>query len=201
RRDWSTELTVLKPESYWVGYQRHDYSGISLRLALAFPLHLVNRRGTSSIHRDLMIKIVRPCAKGEIWLQPEYRLSLKDAVSTDWSLCQLYAPIAVTGRETTSWIVIALQRFSDYDVAPMIWTAGRYHVYAYDTDTGSPVFEFEFELEETISPWEKNLRVKVLQDLVLTPRRWSKETLVQRDMIRRMFGTRKRRNSSLEGGE
>lgn len=184
RRDWTTEHEVLEPELYWIGYQRGPgESEQSIRRAFAYPLHIVNRRGMSSVQRDLMVKVTMPNRGREVWLQPEYRLNLRDAVGPEWTSRQLYAPIAVSGRETVSWIIITVERHRPRDGNPTPWEAGSYHVSGYDAETNEVLFHTEFVLDKTLDPHTGHLPTKVFDDLMLTPRCWTKPTTTRRDQI------------------
>lgn len=176
RRDWTVEHEVLEPECYWIGYQLESESS-PIKPAIAFPLHLVNRRGTSSVQGDLMVKVERIGTDWAIWLEPEFRLRSQDAVSTDWTSRQLFGPMAVGGRESVSWIIIATHCGHKSFGHERVWQRGEYRVIVCDVKHERLLFETSFRLNKTVIPDWDRLPIRVFKDdYGLSPRDWTTPT-------------------------
>ncbi len=180
RREWALgRPRCLPPRCYWVGYM--DGENGEPRVCMALPLLAMNMRGLSGVLEDIMLQVEGGEWGKPLWFQPELQVDIDRARGTSWGHTQLFVPLVVQGKEVSGAVIIFAHRLFKGD-SPARWSRGKYSVVAEETTTYRHLFRTAFELDnDFLSGDGERLTVRADPGIALSPRRWTKEILADRD--------------------
>jgi len=183
-RDWiSGRLRCLPPRCYWVGYMGRENR--EPRISIALPIHAVNTRGVSGVLEDMMLRVKALKSNKFLMFQPELQIDINKARGTLWEGTELFIPLVVAGKKVTRDVVIFGHRAFRGDPQTR-WLKGEYLVVAEETTTGNCLFKIRFKLDQDfVYGDKKSLTIRTDCNIMLSPRRWTKETLNSRDYLGR----------------